>query len=535
MLSELDFTAWAQRMKLSDEALSVVGEVRRANPARRVGSGGSSIAGRYPSRKMGVTIQFESHRVELPTVYELEHDEEVLEYYDQALSIKLNYCSADGKRLGVSHTPDFFVVRVNRAGWEECKTEEELIRLSEHNANRYRRDERGWTCPPGREYAERFGLYYRVRSSAQINWRFRRNIQFLEDYLRTTPELCSLHREWVVAQVAARPGCSLEDLFRVTDGEVGWDEVYCLIATGDLFVDLHSALLPEPPRVRVWLEKSLRSEGGQIASLPCPGPDVEVSASQIQQRLLASEADLAEATRRFHIAWKALRGEPREPLPGRTLRRWIAAYRAAQNEQGSGYLGLLPKPNRGNLMEKLSEEAESLMSAQLNRRSMDLHFERYRADSAEDRQVFRSVLLTFQRQLPFPDAETDLTAMWEFLYERSIGCVGILKEWLMRACVRAIKHGGASLSPEHLERTALSISQCEKVLAESREGETRLNDHADARAQLRTQLGIEPQPGGSVRPDLGRTPLALNRKRGRPGKRAPSRDPITQEVAAAYA
>jgi hypothetical protein len=45
MLSELDFTAWAQRMKLSDEALSVVGEVRRANPARRVGSGGSSIAG----------------------------------------------------------------------------------------------------------------------------------------------------------------------------------------------------------------------------------------------------------------------------------------------------------------------------------------------------------------------------------------------------------------------------------------------------------------------------------------------------------
>jgi hypothetical protein len=30
---------------------------------------------------MGLTIQFESHRVELPLVYEMEHDPGVLEYY----------------------------------------------------------------------------------------------------------------------------------------------------------------------------------------------------------------------------------------------------------------------------------------------------------------------------------------------------------------------------------------------------------------------------------------------------------------------
>jgi energy-coupling factor transporter ATP-binding protein EcfA2 len=174
------------------------------------------------------------------------------------------------------------------------------------------------------------------------------------------------------------------------------------------------------------------------------------------------------------------------------------------------------------------------LSAQLSRRSMDLHFQRYRADSAEDRQVFRSVLLTFQKQLPFTEAETDLMAMWEFLYERSIGCVGILKEWLMRACVRAIKHGTATLSPEHLEKTALSISQCEKVLAESREGETQLNDHADARLRLRTLLGIEPRSCGSVHPEPDRIPASQKRTKGKPGQRAPRRDPITQE-AAAYA
>jgi energy-coupling factor transporter ATP-binding protein EcfA2 len=166
------------------------------------------------------------------------------------------------------------------------------------------------------------------------------------------------------------------------------------------------------------------------------------------------------------------------------------------------------------------------LSAQLSRRSMDLHFQRYRAESAEDRQVFRSVLLTFQKQLPFAEAETDLMAMWEFLYERSVGCVGILKEWLMRACVRAIKHGAGILSPEHLEKTALSTSQCEKVLAESREGETRLNDDADARLRLRTLLGIEPQSRGGVPCEPEQIPASRNRTKRRPGQRAPRRDLI---------
>jgi len=157
MLSEQDFAAWAKRMGLPDEALSVVANIRASNPARRVGGGHSNVTGRYPSRKMGVTIQFESHRVELPTVYELEHDDEVLEYWDQPNSMKLDYESAHGRHLGVLHTPDYFVIRRTKAGWEECKTEEELARLSERNPNRYRRDNAGWVCPPGREYAERYG------------------------------------------------------------------------------------------------------------------------------------------------------------------------------------------------------------------------------------------------------------------------------------------------------------------------------------------------------------------------------------------
>src|SRR5271157_5688683 len=93
-------------MGLSDEALSVVAQVRSSNPARRVGGRHSNVTGRYPSRKMEATIQFESHRVELPTMYELEHNDEVLECWDQPNSIKLDYENVHGRqRPGVNGGP----------------------------------------------------------------------------------------------------------------------------------------------------------------------------------------------------------------------------------------------------------------------------------------------------------------------------------------------------------------------------------------------------------------------------------------------
>ena len=67
------------------------------------------------------------------------------------------------------HTSDYFVIRADSAGWEECKTED-----------RYRRADNIWRCPPGEEYARGFGLTYCVRSSRDIDWVYQRNIQFLE-------------------------------------------------------------------------------------------------------------------------------------------------------------------------------------------------------------------------------------------------------------------------------------------------------------------------------------------------------------------
>lgn len=74
---------WFERNHISDKARSIITAICTSPPSRRVGGGSSNVCGRYPSKKMGAAIQFESHRVELAGIYEMEHDSSVLKYFDQ--------------------------------------------------------------------------------------------------------------------------------------------------------------------------------------------------------------------------------------------------------------------------------------------------------------------------------------------------------------------------------------------------------------------------------------------------------------------
>ena len=98
---------------LSGEARAIVETIRSSPPTRRVRSAAGNVSVRYPGRKMGVTIQAESHRVELAGLYEYEHDQQVLEFYDQPPAIKLIYQAKNGRQVGVWHTPDYFVLRAD--------------------------------------------------------------------------------------------------------------------------------------------------------------------------------------------------------------------------------------------------------------------------------------------------------------------------------------------------------------------------------------------------------------------------------------
>jgi hypothetical protein len=137
-----------------------------------------------------------------------------------------------------------------------------------------------------------------------------------------------------------------------------------------------------------------------------------------------------------------------------------------------------------------------------------------------------SVLNSFAQQLPIPDPP-DLANDWEFLYERSVGCVGVLKQWLVRALSVALRKGESTLSRRNLESQAPSVAQADKIISEASEGEMRLMDTNEAASRLREQLGLAPHTHRQT-PDDGKLPgqAMARRKGGRPGQRRPERDVV---------
>src|SRR6266516_2496027 len=185
--------------------------------------------------------------------------------------------------------------------------------------------------------------------------------------------------------------------------------------------------------------------------------------------------------------------------------------------------------NRTNTVHVLIGTYELLafrnLSAQLSRRSTDIHFPRYKADDSDDLKMFRTIVKSFEQQLPLPEPP-DLLKDWEYLYERSIGCVGILKDWLVRVLVSLSRRGVDSLNRKDLEVLEPSVTQCEKMLSEAVEGETRLLENTEERSRLRTRLGLSAK---EIREDSAVPPSAIaapHRNQRKPGQRRPVRDAV---------
>lgn len=170
------------------------------------------------------------------------------------------------------------------------------------------------------------------------------------------------------------------------------------------------------------------------------------------------------------------------------------------------------------------------LSAQLSRRSVDIHFPRYRSDDPEDLKTFRTVLHSFELHLPLSEPP-ELVKEWEYLYERSIGCVGVLKEWLVRALTGVFRKNANVLTLRDLESHALSVAQCDKMLAEALEGEMRLVESSGDRARLRTRLGLSIHEArhedATADQGVREADMPLPRRQRRtPGQRRPIRDTI---------
>ena len=372
-MSDAEFDALLGEHGVNDRGRELINRVRSGPPARAVAGGAGNVCGRYPSRKMGRTIQYESRTVEFAYLMCCETDPAVAVYYDQPVELPLRYVLKNGRFHRVNHIPDFLVVGDEFAGFIECKRLDALPGLAERAPSRYQRveDDRssahvwssstaGWRCPPGEEAAALYGLGYRIWTPAGVTPQFVDNARLLQSKWggsdRTFP---AGDVDRVTGAVAEKLGVTLEELVeRIGDPDLVQWCVYCR----RVHVDLGAAFLSHPDRVRVF--EDARCAAAWSAAVASVGDRHSDNADDLARSALARYPPkaVAAALDRYRILLPFIEsGAPLREItgPGSAGRqRWLAAYRQAQRDRGLGLIGLCPKIHlRGNRLPRLPEKA----------------------------------------------------------------------------------------------------------------------------------------------------------------------------------
>src|SRR5258708_11078827 len=367
---------------------------------------------------MGVSIQIERDRVEFWALFTLERDDDVLEYYEQSSRIPLSYRAKSGRRTTQWHTPDFFVLRRESAGWEEWKQEHTLASLAEAQPARYQSAANGqWRCPPGERYAEQLGLTYHFRSSAEFRPLEIQNLKFLQDFWAHEVPPNEAQEALVLAYLQAHPGILLHELLAAYP-DLSVDVVWTLLGTRRVFTDLSATLLMRHESVALYAEATQVPNASQSEAVPLPSPltdallawdgrlwqieewgeevvqlrpevgeilalpraefehlkqegslwtvgeaDPSPMAPEVRQILAkaGSKAQRAANQRMIHMLAYA-RGET-TTAPKRSVQRWWKAYQEAQETHTCGYLGLLDRvAARGNRNQRIEPASLQILA-----------------------------------------------------------------------------------------------------------------------------------------------------------------------------
>lgn len=110
------------------------------------------------------------------------------------------------------------------------------------------------------------------------------------------------------------------------------------------------------------------------------------------------------------------------------------------------------------------------LDGQLTSRVLEIHFPRYDIRKKEDAKAFKSVVNTFQKVMPVEE-EPNLVEHINFLYDYSIGCIGLLKQWLERCLSDALNSGEKTITIDNLKRNALNIKKVKTLAREAIYGE----------------------------------------------------------------
>lgn len=401
MLSDETFRTYSARLGLAPATIERVAQVRAGAPLAGVSSGRGNVSGRFASHKMGQTVGVDARTTEYLGCIAYDATPEVLEFWEQPLEIRVDYLDPGGKRRAVRTRVDFLVLERDGIYLDEWKTEEDLLALMERMGGRYTRTDGEWRSPPAERTATALGMRFRLRTPSTVPAEIVQNATFLRDYAHSAEVVGTEVMEALTQAVDAEPGISIAGLLRTCTG-VRPDDLYLLIARGDLFVDLARHRLADAFYTPVFpsqtlafaLERGLEEATGAAPERRSLQPGAEVAmggrewtvvavsdlsvtfravdgallpleralveerirngslqeaggghqaprAEQILQT--ASPKALADAEQRMQALRARWAGDPTSASP-RTLRYWEQRFRAEATRSGFGFGGLIDEP-----------------------------------------------------------------------------------------------------------------------------------------------------------------------------------------------
>jgi putative transposase len=235
MMTDEELEAYFERTQTGAVAAELVRKSRKSDPLRTVQGKRGNRYGRAASSKMDGPVQIEGRTTEGAAVESYDNDDDVIEFWAQAVSVRLSH----GR-----HVFDMLVLRRAGPGLENWKTSDEVEKSVAKGETRFVLGPDGsYTWPELDERAAALGLPHRLRLDSEIGQRALENLRHIGPYLRGAYERNPCFADAVHAHLLANPGHTVAQTLATDDFRGRADDLNFLIATGEVYTNIASANL----------------------------------------------------------------------------------------------------------------------------------------------------------------------------------------------------------------------------------------------------------------------------------------------------
>lgn len=128
------------------------------------------------------------------------------------------------------------------------------------------------------------------------------------------------------------------------------------------------------------------------------------------------------------------------------------------------------------------------LSGQIGARTgRPIHFSRYRTDCEKDLVSFAAVVSDFTSKMPFPEPPV-FDEILDYLIDRSLGLVGLLKIWFSEALGDALEDGRTTVTKDDLEKYEPPEEVLDRISKEIILGERRLEQDGSKFALIKARM-----------------------------------------------